>query len=41
MTEKEETDFQRKINRLLDAKNDVILKDVTIEIDRLDLDLSG
>ncbi|MFX1295957.1 MAG: hypothetical protein ACFFD2_14045 [Promethearchaeota archaeon] len=42
MTEKkEESYFQQKLNRILDTKNDVILKDITIEVDELELELSG
>ena len=37
MAEKEETDFQRKLNRIIDAKNDVVLKNITIEFDELEL----
>jgi len=37
LTEKEESDFQRKLNLIIDAKNDVVLKNVTIEIDELEL----
>ncbi|MHA1264700.1 MAG: hypothetical protein ACTSRS_05615 [Candidatus Helarchaeota archaeon] len=38
MSEKKETDFQRKLNRILSAtEGDVVLKEVTIEFDELEL----
>ena len=38
MAEEKESDFQKKLNLILDAKNDVVLKNVTIEIDELELE---
>ncbi|MHA1130127.1 MAG: hypothetical protein ACTSQI_14630 [Candidatus Helarchaeota archaeon] len=41
MAEEEETDFERKLKRILDIKNDVHLKEVSIEFDELELDFGG
>jgi len=37
LAEEKESDFQKKLNLILDAKNDVVLKNVTIEFDELEL----
>jgi len=38
LAEEKESDFQKKLNLIIDAKNDVVLKNVTIEIDELELE---
>jgi hypothetical protein len=40
LTEKEQSDVQRKLNLILDAKNDVVLKDISIDIDEMEFEFS-
>jgi len=40
LTEKEQSNLQRKLNLIVDAKNDVVLKDISIDIDEMELEIS-
>jgi hypothetical protein len=40
LTEKEQSDVQRKLNLILDAKNYVVLKDISIDIDEMEFEFS-
>jgi len=40
LTEKKQSDLQRKLNLIIDAEKDVVLKDVSIEINEMELEFS-
>jgi hypothetical protein len=40
LTEKEQSDLQRKLNLIIDAKNDIVLKDISIDIDEMEFEFS-